>query len=88
MRVKAGARRYGRHVKNASLSIKDLTSSVVDNGRRGEPKLGCDCVQCFGYCLVDADKAAREGSERGLGGIRARMVATNAPIDLLMREAA
>lgn len=27
-----------------------------DTGRRGMPKPGCDCVQCFGYC--DTDKVA------------------------------
>jgi len=41
-------------------SIKDLATSVYDNGRRGSPKPGCDCVQCFGYCIVDAEAAARQ----------------------------
>jgi hypothetical protein len=36
---------------------------IFDNGRRGNPRLGCDCVQCFGYCLsntfcADDDKGA------------------------------
>ena len=35
-------------------------SEIFDNGRRGEPRLGCDCFQCFGYCLVDYDVARRE----------------------------
>jgi hypothetical protein len=43
-------------------SISELTSAVMDTGRRGEPKPGCDCVQCFGYCLVDADQAVRLAS--------------------------
>lgn len=30
-------------------------------GRTGAPLPGCDCVQCFGYCIYDADTAAREG---------------------------
>jgi hypothetical protein len=34
-------------------------SAVFDNGRRGEPRLGCDCVQCFGYCLINQDEADR-----------------------------
>lgn len=34
-------------------------SKVFDNGRRGEPLRGCDCVQCFGYCIVDFDVVAR-----------------------------
>jgi len=40
-------------------SIEGMTSSVFDNGRRGNPRPGCDCEQCFGYCLVDSDKALR-----------------------------
>ncbi len=40
-------------------SIENLSSAVFDNGRRGQPKPGCDCVQCFGYCLVDNDEAQR-----------------------------
>lgn len=43
-----------------SPSIAELASAVVDNGRRGEPKLGCDCMQCFGYCMVDVDQALRD----------------------------
>jgi hypothetical protein len=27
-------------------------SGVFDNGRRGDPIPGCDCVQCFGYCIT------------------------------------
>jgi hypothetical protein len=42
-------------------SIAELATSVYDNGRRGMPKPGCDCVQCFGYCLVDRDEALRQG---------------------------
>ena len=42
-----------------SPSISELSSAVVDTGRRGEPKPGCDCVQCFGYCMVDAEQALR-----------------------------
>lgn len=30
---------------------KKPASAVFDSGRRGNPKSGCDCVQCFGYCL-------------------------------------
>ena len=40
-------------------SIGDMTSAVFDNGRRGVPRAGCDCVQCFGYCLIDRDEALR-----------------------------
>jgi hypothetical protein len=45
-------------------SIPSLSSDIRDNGRRGNPKPGCDCVQCFGYCLVDQDAAHRERLER------------------------
>lgn len=31
-----------------------------DNRRRGNPKNGCDCVQCFGYCIVEAEVALRQ----------------------------
>lgn len=53
--------------KSDSHSVDNLASSVFDNGRRGAPKPGCDCVQCFGYCLVDQDEAMRarfEGTGR------------------------
>lgn len=29
----------------------EQVSQVFDNGRRGVPLVGCDCVVCFGYCL-------------------------------------
>lgn len=35
-------------------------TNVRDNGRRGAPKPGCDCEQCFGYCISDPDKYQRE----------------------------
>lgn len=47
------------------LAIADLTSAVFDNGRRGEPRPGCDCFQCFGYCLVDKDEAVRSRFQTG-----------------------
>jgi len=42
----------------------DFETEVFDNGRRGEPRPGCDCMQCFGYCLIDRDAAVRETAER------------------------
>lgn len=42
------------------ISIEKLATAVYDNGRRGSPKPGCDCVQCFGYCMIDQEVAARE----------------------------
>lgn len=50
--------------KHESIAIADLTSGVFDNGRRGNPRPGCDCEQCFGYCLVDSDEATRAGFDR------------------------
>lgn len=41
-------------------SISQLASAVRDNGRRGEPRAGCDCMQCFGYCIVNEDQALRD----------------------------
>lgn len=37
-----------------------VASEVFDRGRRGEPLLGCDCVTCFGYCIVDHGLLLRE----------------------------
>lgn len=45
---------------NKSTSIANLSSTVQDNGRRGMPKMGCDCMQCFGRCIVDGDQAVRD----------------------------
>jgi len=39
-------------------------SEVPDNGRRGKPLSGCDCMQCFGRCMVDSEVALREGLRR------------------------
>jgi hypothetical protein len=50
-------------IKIAKQDDKDLTA-VFDNGRRGEPLPGCDCMRCFGYCILDADKAFREIADR------------------------
>ena len=40
-------------------------TAVFDKGRRGQPLAGCDCVQCFGYCIIDGDEATREQFMRG-----------------------
>jgi len=39
-------------------------AEVIDNGRRGEPISGCDCMQCFGRCMVDSELRYREGLRR------------------------
>lgn len=46
--------------------IETLTSAVFDNGRRGGPRRGCDCVQCFGYCAINVEQAARETAPGGI----------------------
>ena len=51
--------------KRQALAIADLTSRIFDNGRRGMPRPGCDCEQCFGYCLIDGDKAQRDAFAKG-----------------------
>lgn len=43
-----------------SPAIAKLATAVYDNGRRGAPKAGCDCIQCFGYCMVNTVREARE----------------------------
>ena len=35
------------------------STAVFDNGRRGNPLIGCDCAQCFGYCMIDGDDRER-----------------------------
>ena len=37
-----------------------IASEIFDRGRRGEPLPGCDCFQCFGYCLIDRDAERRD----------------------------
>lgn len=46
-----------------SYDNKDSIARIggtFDNGRRGEPQPGCDCMRCFGYCMIDKDQALRE----------------------------
>jgi hypothetical protein len=43
----------------SSPSISEL-GGQVDNRRRGEPKPGCDCMQCFGYCIVNEEQALKD----------------------------
>lgn len=42
--------------RNRIAQQTQRASAVFDNGRRGEPLLGCDCVQCFGYCMLTGDR--------------------------------
>ena len=39
-------------LKRALVSVPFATE-IFDKGRRGNPLPGCDCVQCFGYCMVN-----------------------------------
>ena len=57
-------------------TIEELTTTVYDTGRRGNPKMGCDCVQCFGYCISDRDQLQRDAS-RMSGGSRANASVAN-----------
>lgn len=41
------------------------STAVFDKGRRGNPLPGCDCAQCFGYCLIDGDEAGRLRRDNG-----------------------
>jgi hypothetical protein len=41
-----------------------LVYGTDDNMRRGNPLPGCDCVQCFGHCIIDHDLAHRVLMER------------------------
>lgn len=50
----------GKHPNDEKKKLKRPATEVFDRGCRGEPRLGCDCMQCFGYCLVDHDVARRE----------------------------
>jgi hypothetical protein len=64
-------------------TIERLASSVYDNGRRGMPKQGCDCVQCFGYCAIDKDEAIRARFDRGARiDVAAASTTGNAALDL------
>jgi len=50
----------GKKVTVFSLKNGNRPSTVVfDKGRRGNPLPGCDCVQCFGYCLVKGSEEPR-----------------------------
>ena len=58
-------------------TIAGLSTAVFDTGRRGMPRPGCDCEQCFGYCLKDTGRGA---TQEQAGGFRPRG-ARNAPLD-------
>jgi len=51
-----------------------IATEVFDNRRRGEPRFGCDCMVCFGYCMIDRE-AERRDMLRFMAGI------TSAPHD-------
>ena len=65
--------------KITATSIVSFGSVLTDNKRRGEPKPGCDCVQCFGMCIVEHELAVRHRAlllDGGLALLRGR-----APLD-------
>jgi hypothetical protein len=47
-----------------ALPKYDSYVEMPDNRRRGNPLPGCDCLQCFGRCIIDQDAAARIGLVR------------------------
>jgi hypothetical protein len=51
------------NVTRRKLPERDI-SQVFDNGRRGLPLSGCDCVACFGMCMINPDIRYREGLRR------------------------
>lgn len=50
-------------VKKAVKEPRPVTR-VFDTGRRGGPRPGCDCVQCFGYCIIDRGLTNHEAEPR------------------------
>lgn len=54
----------GKHPNEKQDKPAKPATEIFDRGRRGEPMLGCDCMQCFGYCLTDHDVARRNLPDR------------------------
>jgi hypothetical protein len=50
-------------------------------GRKGAPLPGCDCVVCFGYCIVDQDAVLRDRA-----GQRALPKDMILPVDIQFRR--
>ena len=46
--------------KRRTKDDEGVASEVFDNRRRGEPLSGCDCMHCFGYCMIDRETEHRE----------------------------
>ena len=44
----------------STTKAEPIATAVYDKGRRGNPLPGCDCVQCFGYCMINGDEAMRQ----------------------------
>ena len=42
------------------MDSEKSVSEVFDNQRRGDPLPGCDCVACFGYCMIDREAERRD----------------------------
>lgn len=46
------------------METKKPATVVFDKGRRGNPLPGCDCVQCFGYCMINGKDAKLQKQEK------------------------
>ena len=46
--------------KRRTADDEGIATEVFDRRRRGEPLPGCDCVQCFGYCMIDRETERRD----------------------------
>jgi len=55
---------YNERDESVETDDTKPASEVFDRGRRGEPLMGCDCMQCFGYCPIDRETANREARDR------------------------
>jgi len=46
------------------MEAKKPATAVFDKGRRGNPLPGCDCVQCFGYCMINGAEVRVQKQEK------------------------
>lgn len=56
--------KVGAYVDASQAAELAATEHERDNGRRGEPLPGCDCLRCFGRCSIARNVSIREVAER------------------------